>query len=118
MTSATVSVEAADEIARLANLLGHPLRVRLLTALADAGPGSPTMFSGQFGDATVGDCHYHLKALRNGGMVELDHSRPVRGVTERIYRLAPSRWQGTGDQLRHVLDAVLAPRFTGGPEAE
>jgi len=118
LTTATVSLETADEIARMANLLGHPLRIRLLTALADAGPGSPTLFSGQFGDATVGDCHYHLKALRNGGMVELDHSRPVRGVTERIYRLAPSRWQGTGDQLRRVLDAVLPPKLTGGPEAE
>lgn len=113
-----MSLKNAGEIARLANLLGHPLRIRLLKALADSGPGSATMFSGQFGDATVGDCHYHLKALKRGGMVELDHSRAVRGVTERIYRLTPSRWQGTGDQLRHLLDAVLSPKLIGGLEAE
>jgi DNA-binding transcriptional ArsR family regulator len=95
LTSATVSVGTAAEIARLAHLFSHPLRVRLVTALAADGRGSATTFSDQFGDVTVGDCHYHLKALRGGGVIELAHSRRIRGATERVYRLAPqSRWRG------------------------
>ena len=104
----TVSPETADEVAQMARLLSHPLRVRLLTALAASGPGSPTTFSGRFGDASVGDCHYHLKTLRGAGVVELAHSRPVRGVTEQIYRLTPrSRWRGMAEQLRRTLDVLL-----------
>lgn len=107
MTSPSVSVEAATAIARLTNLLGHPLRVRLMAALAAVGSGSATLFSGQFGDVTVGDCHYHLTKLKDGGIVELIDSRQVRGATERVYRLAPrSRWHGAR-QLRRFIDALL-----------
>jgi len=107
LTSATVSVKAAAEIARLATVLGHPLRVRLVTALETDGAGSATTFSGQFGDVTVGDCHYHLKALKDEGVVELVHSRQVRGATERVYRLAPpSRWPGA-QPLRDFVDLLL-----------
>ncbi len=107
MTSATVSVKVAAEIARLATVLGHPLRVRLVTALETDGPGSATTFSGKFGDVTVGDCHYHLKALKDEGVIELVHSRPVRGATERVYRLAPrSHWPGA-QPLRDFVDLLL-----------
>jgi DNA-binding transcriptional ArsR family regulator len=107
LTVATVSVEGADEAAQVAMTLSHPLRIRLLIALAASGPGSATMFSAQFGDASVGDCHYHLKVLRKAGVVELARSRPVRGVTERVYRLTlPSRWTDAAAHLRHTLDTL------------
>jgi predicted ArsR family transcriptional regulator len=116
LTKAALSVEDANEIAGLASLLSHPLRARLLTALATTGPGSATLFSGRFGDATVGDCHYHLKVLRKDGVVELDHSRPVRGVTERVYRLArPSRLPGALP-LRHFADLLLAAAAGNSPK--
>lgn len=115
MTSGTLSAEAAAEVAELANLLGHPLRVRLMTALAVDGSGSATVFSGQFGDVTVGDCHYHLTALRDGGVVKLVHSRQVRGATERIYRLNP-RSRCRAQQLRHFIDLLLTA--TNSPERE
>jgi DNA-binding transcriptional ArsR family regulator len=108
VTHGAISMEAADEAARFARALGHPLRVRLLAGLATIGPGSPTMFSGRFGDTSVGDCHYHLKALRTAGLADLSHSRPVRGVTERVYRLAPrSEWQGAAGHLLEALDVLL-----------
>lgn len=110
----TVSMEAADEAARFARALGHPLRVRLLTALATIGPGSPTMFSGRFGDTSVGDCHYHLKTLRTAGLADLSHSRPVRGVTERVYRLTPrSAWQGAAGHLLEALDVLMPTTSIG-----
>lgn len=107
----TVSVKAAEAIARLASLLSHPLRVRLMAALATEGPGSATSFSDHFGDVSVGDCHYHLTALRNGGVIELVRSRQVRGATERIYRLRPrSRWRGA-QYFRPFIDVLLPPNY-------
>jgi DNA-binding transcriptional ArsR family regulator len=104
---ADIDLDTAQEIAEGADLLSHPLRVRLLTALATTGPGSATSFSGQFGDASVGDCHYHLKALRKAGAIELARSRAVRGATERVYRLTPQpRWQSAQRQLRQFLDLL------------
>ncbi len=109
-----MSVKTATEIARLAKLLGHPLRVRLMTALAVDGSGSATLFSGRFGDVTVGDCHYHLKALRDGGFIELARSRQVRGATERVYRLVPRSRQRGARNLRDVIDLLLPA--TSSPE--
>lgn len=107
MTGELISASTAKAIARLAALLDHPVRVRLLAALATEGPGSATAFSDRFGDVSVGDCHYHLTALRDGGVIELIRSRQVRGATERVYRLRPqSHWRGA-PQLRVFVDLLL-----------
>jgi len=108
LTGANVSVETAAEISRLAGLLSHPLRIRLMTALATTGPGSATTFALQFGDVTVGDCHYHLRALRDGGVVKLIRSRSVRGATERVYCLSPPSRRPDAKQLQHFIDMVLS----------
>lgn len=108
MTSADVNVETAEEIARLASLLNHPLRIRLMIALATIGPSSATALSVQLGGVTVGDCHYHLMTLRDGGAIKLVRSRAVRGATERVYCLAPQTRASRGaTHLRHFIDLVM-----------
>lgn len=108
MTDEKVSAKTADEIARFAGLLRHPLRVRLMRALAATGPSSATVLSDQLGDVSVGDCHYHLKTLREGGVIKLVDSRSVRGATERIYRLAPrTRTTRGATHLRQFIDEVM-----------
>lgn len=110
MTSTDVSVKTAEEIARIASLLNHPLRVRLLLALATTGPGSATGLSVQLGGLTVGDCHYHLTALKKGGVIRLARSRPVRGATERVYRLAPLiRTTRGATYLQEFIDVITPP---------
>ncbi len=107
MNSTNLSIKTAGEIARLAGLLDHPLRIRLLHALA-IGPSSATVLSVQLGDVSVGDCHYHLTTLKDGGAIKLAHSRSVRGATERVYRLAPlKRTTGGAMQLRDFIDVVM-----------
>jgi len=109
------SAKAADEIARLASLLNHPLRIRLMLALATTGPSSATVLSNQLGDVTVSDCHYHLTTLREGGVIKLARSRPVRGATERVYRLAPRPRTARGAMhLRHFLDVVMPATIAAG----
>ena len=113
MTRGPVDAKTARAVARLAKLLDHPVRIRLMTALATDGPGSATTFSDRFGDVSVGDCHYHLTTLRNGGLIELIDSRPVRGATERVYRLRPwSDWGGARQFLR-VVDLLVAAEGAG-----
>jgi DNA-binding transcriptional ArsR family regulator len=101
------SAESAAAVAQLASVFGHPLRIRLITALASNGTGSATTFSEEFGDVSVGDCHYHLTTLRKGGVIELVRTRKVRGAKERVYRLVPrDRW-GEKGRLGYLIDAVL-----------
>ena len=115
MTDAKASVKTADEIARLASLLNHPLRIRLMHALATTGPSSATVLSIQLGDVTVGDCHYHLTTLKDGGVIKLARSRSVRGATERVYRLAPRKRATQGaTHLRDFIDVVMPATISAG----
>jgi DNA-binding transcriptional ArsR family regulator len=83
------ATESLSPIRRLAIALGHPLRVRILSALV-AGEGSATTLSRQFGDATVGDVSYHLGVLADDcDLIERVRSKQVRGALENFYRLKP-----------------------------
>ena len=102
----TIAKSTAEALARVANSFRHPLRIRIVRSLAINGAGSATTLSRYFGDASVGDCHYHLKALRKDGIVELVRSRQVRGAKERIYRLVASPVFGQ-TQSSSAFDALL-----------
>jgi DNA-binding transcriptional ArsR family regulator len=77
-------VSAVD---RLAIAIGHPLRLRILSALV-GGEGSAATLSRQFRDVHLGDVAYHLRVLADDcELIELVRSRPVRGAMESFYRL-------------------------------
>ncbi len=87
-----ISNETAIEISWLMKLFSHPLRVQIVNSLVVDGPASASMLSERF-DLTIGDCNYHLGALKDGGVASVMRSRKVRGAKERIYRIEPrSRW--------------------------
>lgn len=65
-------------------VLGAELRIRCLIALTERS-ASPTELARDFG-ADKGTVAYHVKKLREAGMVEEVDSRPARGSTERFYR--------------------------------
>lgn len=93
----------------------HPLRIRLMLALSATGPSSATVLAVQLGDVTVGDCHYHLTKLKDGGAIKLVRSRPVRGATERVYRLAPRPRVARGAaHLRHFIEMVMPTTTSAG----
>lgn len=86
-----------------------------MLALVTTGPSSATVLSVQLGDVTVSDCHYHLRKLRDGGVIKLVRSRSVRGATERVYRLAPrTRATQGATHLRHFIDVVMATKISAG----
>jgi DNA-binding transcriptional ArsR family regulator len=77
-----------NAVVQLATALGHPLRVRILRALA-AGSSSATRLSREFGDVDQKDAFYHLRVLEKSDVVELERTRQVRGGNESIFRLRP-----------------------------
>jgi DNA-binding transcriptional ArsR family regulator len=85
-------------LAELFRLLGHPVRLRILLAL-----GSETLSpSGleQRLDGGLAVMAYHVRVLRDDGLLMLVDTRPVRGSLESFYRLT-----GRGEAARRVLAA-------------
>lgn len=107
MALSITELEAA-RLARLMQLLGHPLRFRMMAALAADGPGSATRMTERLGGAvSVGDCDYHLKELLTGGVIAIHDERKVRGGRESIYRVVPrSNWP-IAAPLGHFISCLL-----------
>ncbi len=124
MTKKTRAGERA--IANLAAALGHPLRIRILDALA-AGPSSASGLEAKIDDAG-NSVHYHLRVLEKLNVVELHETRPVRGFTEYVFRLRPraswgrlweaiplpalSGWRGTA--FRQFVEVAVTALDAGG----
>lgn len=79
---------AGNRSRRTRSILGaavaHPLRSRCLTVLAERA-ASPTELAREFGRA-VSNVSYHVRALKDLGLVEEVGTRPVRGTVEHYFR--------------------------------
>jgi DNA-binding transcriptional ArsR family regulator len=64
--------------------MGHPARVRIMAMLQER-VLSPAQLAAQLG-APVGRIAYHVRTLRNLGLIELVEQRTVRGGVARFYR--------------------------------
>jgi DNA-binding transcriptional ArsR family regulator len=70
--------------AALGAIVAHPVRCRLMAIFADR-VASPNEIAQELG-MPVGDVSYHVRTLKDAGMIELVEERPVRGSTEHFYR--------------------------------
>jgi DNA-binding transcriptional ArsR family regulator len=71
--------------ARLISAIAHPLRRRILRALAESGEErSPAQLGREF-DLAVGSISYHLNVLRKLSVVKPVGERMVRGAVEHFY---------------------------------
>jgi len=68
----------------LGTVVGHPLRARCLTLLAEA-ELSPKEIADRLG-AELDDVSYHVRTLKRMGAVELVAQEPVRGAVRHVYR--------------------------------
>jgi DNA-binding transcriptional ArsR family regulator len=84
MTSATRGKWRGVSDAALGAIVAHPLRCRLVVIFADR-VASPTEAAQEL-DLPVGDVSYHVRTLKEAGVIELVDERPVRGSTEHFYR--------------------------------
>jgi DNA-binding transcriptional ArsR family regulator len=84
MASATRGKWRGVDDAALGAIVAHPLRCRLLATFA-AKVASPNEIAQEIG-MPVGDVSYHVRTLKEAGVIELVDERPVRGSTEHFYR--------------------------------
>lgn len=103
---------AASANARLAKVMSHPLRFRILEAL-NQGEASPSDLARAL-DEPLGNTSYHVKVLEDCGAVELVGTQPVRGALEHIYRatarpyIEDDHWATLPVSVRRqVFDSIL-----------
>jgi DNA-binding transcriptional ArsR family regulator len=77
--------KSAMQVEALAAIVTHPLRRRIWYAI-DERPISPRELADILGEP-VNDVAYHVRVLRDLGVIELAGTRPVRGATQHFYRL-------------------------------
>lgn len=72
------------EAAVLLKAISHPIRARALTVLNQRAASPSELAAEQ--DAAVPDVAYHVRVLRELGMIKLVSTRQVRGATQHFYR--------------------------------
>ena len=75
-------------VVEAAKAVGHPLRARILEALAGE-PRSPNELAVEFGEP-LGNVSYHVTVLRDLAMIELVDTAPRRGAVEHYYQ---AKWR-------------------------
>jgi DNA-binding transcriptional ArsR family regulator len=111
--------------------LGHPLRMRLLTFVAERGEASPVEMSRAL-DVPLATVSHHTRVLRDLGYVELSRTEPRRGAVEHYYRALaapflddehwdmlpiPARRRVSAQLFRQVFEEAAAAGRTGGFDA-
>ncbi|MGW5309496.1 helix-turn-helix domain-containing protein [Nocardia thailandica] len=72
-------------------LLLHPVRLRIIHALSGGRLRTAADLCHRMPEVPRTSIYRQLGLLVDGGMLEIGDERPVRGVTERYYRLRPDR---------------------------
>jgi DNA-binding transcriptional ArsR family regulator len=70
-----------------ADLIIHPARLQILQALASR-PMSTAGLAELLSGLPKSSIYRHIRALLEGGMIEVAETRPVKGTLEKFYRLA------------------------------
>lgn len=81
-----------------ADLLLHPVRLRIIQALAGR-PMTPLQLRDVLGDVPQATMYRQLNRLHDGGLVAVTDERPVRGGVERTYTVVEDEVQLTAEQL-------------------
>lgn len=70
-----------------ANLLLHPVRMRILQTLVGAGELTTAQLRERLPDIAAATMYRHVATLTKAGIIEVVQERPVRGTVERSYRV-------------------------------
>ena len=81
--------------------LGHPLRLRILLALENESETLSPSDLGQRLRVALGLVAYHVRTLRDDGLLELVDTRVARGSLQSFYRLSDR-----GRRARRLLEAA------------
>lgn len=74
-----------------ADLLLHPVRLRILQALSGTSPLTTSQLHGRLPDVSPATLYRHVSALADAGVLEVAGEKRVRGAVERSYRLCEEK---------------------------
>jgi DNA-binding transcriptional ArsR family regulator len=109
---------------RYLKALAHPTRIRVLAILKER-KASPNELSEMLGEG-LGTVAYHVRTLKNLGLVKLVGTRPRRGAIEHFYeavehpRISDEAWGAAGPIVKQrLLSAMLqqAAEYAAGSAA-
>jgi DNA-binding transcriptional ArsR family regulator len=87
-SSSDVGPSTEDALARVGRAFSHPLRIRIVLALAEQNESSPMELAERV-KAPLGTVSYHVRYLADLGAIELRRMVPRRGALQHYYALAP-----------------------------
>jgi DNA-binding transcriptional ArsR family regulator len=97
----------SNEVERIAAAfrgLAHPTRLRILDALRDGGPLSPSQLAQRIEPTiALGTIAHHTRELTVLGLLKPAGTRAVRGALEHFYKLSPR-----GRKLLELVDRAEA----------
>lgn len=95
------ALERVEQVAETLDTVRHPTRMKVLVVLSqekvDRSPDASKKEGGlspndirQLTGVTLGAMAYHVRTLRNKGLVKLRREARVRGAVEHFYELTPA----------------------------
>ena len=97
-------------------LVLHPGRLRVLQHLRSAGEATAKEIATALEDVPRATVYRHVKALEEGGAIEVARTRRVRGATEKTYAPSP-RVVNPSSQDARALSAALHLESMGAMDA-
>lgn len=97
-------------------LVLHPVRLRVLQHLRAAGEATAKEIAAAMGDVPRATAYRHVKALEEGGAIDVARTRRVRGATEKTYALSPQVVNPSPQDAR-ALSAALHLESMGAMDA-
>lgn len=70
-----------------ADLILHPIRLRVIQALAGGRRLSPGELAAELDDVPTASLYRHIKTLADAGVLAVVEERPARGTPQRVYAL-------------------------------
>lgn len=85
-----------------ADLVVHPIRLRIIRALAGGRRKTPLQLAELMSDVPQATLYRHLKKLADAGLLLVVEERPVRGAVEKVYALAEQGGIVTAEDLQQA----------------
>ncbi len=89
---------ASDATKKILDHMLHPVRMRVLMALAGSQGMTPLEIAGKLSDVPQATLYRHINRLARAELLQVVDERPVRGTVEKVYALNRSKQTHLGNE--------------------
>lgn len=90
----------------------HPVRLRVVQALLTGDGLTTQQLHERLSDVPIATLYRHVGHLVTHGLIEVSDEQPVRGVTEKTYRVVEGLANPSAEELRALSPEELVTTFT------